>query len=104
MEGTESSGFSVLASPRILWYSSSRAEMLNNFLLPATKVEPQSDERPKTKRKELEKEGKSFDIDSAHTRDVVKENKAQQDETEAGIMDQEFPVRSEQNQISANDQ
>ncbi|KAF3439982.1 hypothetical protein FNV43_RR18260 [Rhamnella rubrinervis] len=84
--------------------NNSGAEMLNNFLLPATKVEPQSDQRSKTKRKELGKEGKSFEIDSAHNRNVVKENKAQQDETKADMVDQELHIRSEQNQVSANDQ
>lgn len=78
--------------------------MLNNFLLPATIVEPESDERPKTKRKESEKAEEPFEIDSALIRNTVKENKVQQDETKTDIMGQELHVRSEQDRKSANDQ
>lgn len=78
--------------------------MLNNFSLPASKMEPESDERPKTKRKELEKEEEPFELDNALIRNDVKENEVQQDKTNTDIMDQELHARSEKDRKSASDQ
>lgn len=77
--------------------------MLNNFLSSSNNVSPKSEERPKKKRKELAKDEKPFEIDSAQNGKVDEENKAQQDERKADTTSQDLSSRSEQNQKSAND-
>lgn len=59
--------------------------MLDNFLLPSTKVGPEDGEKPKKKRKVRHKEGKAFEAKSKDD-NIVKEDKVRQDEVKADNM------------------
>lgn len=59
--------------------------MLDNFLLPSTKVGAEDGENPKKKRKTRLKEGKAFEAESKDI-NIVKEDKVPQDEVKADNM------------------
>ncbi|XP_031252587.1 peptidyl-prolyl cis-trans isomerase FKBP43-like isoform X2 [Pistacia vera] len=68
----------------------------------STQMGPESDAKPK-KRKRKDHAEKSFEADSNYHTNVTIEDSALQDEVKPNSMDQDLPVRNEQNEKQAND-
>jgi uncharacterized protein YgiM (DUF1202 family) len=73
-------------------------ELSDTVMLPSTEVGCEDGERPKKKRKEREKEERTCEAESKHY-NFVKEDKAQQNESNAENRVQDFPLRDK----AAND-
>lgn len=78
-------------------YKRTELDLPETVMLPSTEVGREDGERPKKKRKEREKE-KTYEAESRHN-NFVKEDKAQQNESNAENRVQDFPLRNK----AAND-
>ncbi|KAJ0047670.1 hypothetical protein Pint_16579 [Pistacia integerrima] len=83
-------------------YDGNSADLPPDSMPASTQMGPESDAKPK-KRKRKDHAEKSFEADSNYHTNVTIEDSALQDEVNPNSMDQDLPVRNEQNDKQAND-